>query len=162
MPLEKYQSCPEVTSRISRLGRWVRNNPGKTLSAIGTSATVGVVEEGWLHRLYDVALHVRDRRFTGSVLYWFGKEFSLHKIVEILGQKVVIPIGTMGEKIVPSPVDPMIRLSEVVDPIDVGIYDALMGTPANIYLIGLAVATGICGIGYGIYRFGRRISSKMK
>ena len=151
-----------MASRIRRLGRWVRNNPGKTLSAIGTSVTIGAVEEGWLHRLYDVATHVVDNRFKGSVLYWFGKEFSLHETIEILGQRIVIPLGTMGEKIVPSPVDPIIRLSEVVDPIDAGIYDALMGTPANIYLIGLAVATGICGIGYGIYRFGRRISSKMK
>ena len=148
-----------MTSRISRLGRWVRNNPGKTLSAIGTSATIGAVEEGWLHRLYDVALHVRDNRFTGSVPYWFGKGFSLHKAIEILGQRIVIPLGTMGKKVVPSPVDPMIRLSEVVDPIDVGIYDVLMGTPANAYLVGLAVAVGICGLGYGIYRFGARVNN---
>jgi len=139
-----------VASRIRRLGRWVGNNPGKTLSAIGTSATVGAVEEGWLHRLYDVALHVVDNRFTGSTPKWPEEGYSLHKTVEILGKKIVIPIGTMGQQVVSNRRNMPRILVISVDPVDVAIFDALVGTPVNIYLIGLLVAVGICSLGYGI------------
>ena len=148
-----------MASRIRRLGRWVRNNPSKTLTAIGTSATIGAVEEGWLHRLYDVALQVVDNRFTGHVPLWPEEGYSLHKAIEFLGKKIVIPIGTMGQQVVPNPKNMPRILGISVDPVDVAIYDVLMGTPANVYLIGLGVAIGICGLSYGIYRFGTRVNN---
>lgn len=150
------ENLGEKPSRIRRLGRWIKNNSGKILTVVGISATIGVVEEGWLHRLYNVALHVGDVRYAEYSPVWPGKGYSLHKTIEILGQRIIIPWGTMG-----GPRSGLLLMNHV-DPIDLSIYDALMKTPANVYLIGLGAAVSIGVLGYGFCRLGRKIDNWYK